>query len=175
MIKLIDLLVEKYKISDKEAEILSFLAHDKKHVSQYSNVVDKIITSNLERSTVPLYRGFGPRYNIGTLSTGKYIGQVFKIGDVLGFSENIQIAKNFGKDSKIILKVVDGVGFCYWKWYVKQIKKEMSINKNDKESNLEFIDFLLKEKEWLLPKESKFKILDVESTDSYSIINCSQI
>lgn len=168
MIKLIDLLTEKYNISNKQAEMLYFLAHDKKHVSKYADEINNVIKSNSEDCPIPLYRGFGLKYNIGTLSTGKYIGQVFTIGDILSMSENIKIAKNFGKDSGIIMKVVDGFGFCYWKWYIEQLK-------SPSQSDLDLIDVLSKEKEWLLSKESKFKIQDVESTEGYSMIICSHI
>jgi hypothetical protein len=168
-------LLENYNVSEDDAQILNMLIHDKEHVSDYNNELNKIIKSNLEKFNGSLYRGFGKNYNLGDISKNPEIGQIFKIGDVISLSENIKIAKTFGKSTKIIMELINPIGFCYWKWYENWMQEGIESGEEDEESAKYLIKMARKEKEWLISQESKFKVLSIKPEENYTIISCTQV
>jgi hypothetical protein len=190
MIKLVDFLKESIEDvlvkdlfkNDKNTRLLYMM-----HINKYDIIgnnlksINDIIENNLELSKKPLYRGFGAGYNLGTLSKEKNVlDQIFYIGDILSFSEDLKVGQEFAKrgPSKIIIKLIDAEGFKYYEYLKNKIKEEIEQKKYQKkdmksiESTLRLLDY---EKEWFIPQETKFKVIDIKITKQFTTLVCKVV
>ena len=69
----------------------------------------------------------------------------------MSMSEDFAIAKSFGRRTGVVLQLVNGRGFAYWRWVV-----DLTRSMHEAEDP-EFIrEVASKEKEWLMPRGVKF-------------------
>jgi len=164
------------KLNYRDEEDLSYLIHDKSHVllTRKSRLEGLENAFKYYSELAPhLYRGLYKEevQEIGNLQRGK----TFSFGAYLSFSEKVTVGFSFGSETHHLLFLKKGMGFNYCK-YSTSVLEELK-QSNPKEYNAVDGDFLIKEleseKEWILPRETKFTITDFNSGLGFTVIECT--
>lgn len=167
-----------FKIYDKimrDEELstfLGFLIHDKKHVldnkstsSELEKIFKMVKGKNLNQ---PLYRGL-----YDEKIEEFVIGESYNFLRYQSFSENIETAQRFSKNGLILKANTSVNGFNYGKYTeysLKSLKKENPDLYLDIDGEF-YIEFAIKEAEWLFPRTSKFIVENINNQGSYTIIS----
>lgn len=152
-----------------DIEALHLLVHDKKHAFDDNfNIpaLDKAIKHLSQKCKFPLYRGV--HYGLqDAFDLTKKFGDIIKFDGYLSFSEDYNVAKEFGNG--IVLHLEQGaIGFNYSEW----LRKELIRLKNEDYEEYDGMDgdYMIEtcdeEREWILPG-GEYVIIVVDGNDYY--------
>lgn len=145
----------KYNFTSEQEQELMFLVHGKEHITERTskiNALEKALKDYKEISSKPLYRGCSDEELNMILSKNP-------VNYYLSFSEDINIAKKFGKN---IITLQNGKGFCYYKYVIKYYRN-MDLDLYEIVDGDSMVQALKTELEWILPINSKFDIIDKDN------------
>jgi len=166
------------KLSYDDKLDLSYLIHDKQAVlPEYGGKLEGLESAlgKYSESAPQIYRGlYEEEVNeIGDLKKGKK----FSFKGYTSFSERLKIGLTFGEGTRFVLSVKNGYGFCYWKYnYTEfsELKKEDPQEFEDVDGE-HMIESANKEREWILPRNAKFEIVDFKTDHGYTVVQVNQI
>lgn len=135
---------------------LSYLIHDKGHITDGGKVdaIENALKIYGEKIDKTLYRGVSDK-ELSLIKDGKLFNQY------QSFSEDISVAKKFGKN--IVTLLPNGSsGFSLWQWGVNDLLKIKKDNPEEYEmSDGDYlIDSYKEELEWILPYGTLYEIVD---------------
>ena len=166
------------ELTDSERRTLNYLIHDKKHVTANLGtpiaVIDKAIQKYSEKAP-QLFRGVYPQETY-TLNSVKE-GNSFSMGRYASFSESEEFAEKFTKSTKIMMTLKNGVGFCYWKYFVADLEKLRDEDPQafDDEDGDYMIESAKEEGEWILSKDAKYRLLSKKKVGELTVLECEMV
>lgn len=165
------------KLTYDDKETLSYLYHDKQQVlpdgfNGKLQGLEKAI-KNYSETALVLYRGLWPQEvkAIGELE----IGKTFSLNRYSSFSEKLKIGLAFGEGTRYVIYLKNAKAFSYWKYMVNSMTK---LKKKDPEEFDDIdgdyiIEVVEDEREWILPREAKYKIENFKTAHGYTVIECT--
>ena len=147
--KLCDLFEGRRRLDQGELEVLGLLIHDKKHFTSRGNRhgdLDSAIEKLKTKSKKDLYRGVS--------DVELELIRSDKANFYLSFSEDINIAKRYGK---VITLKSGAIGLNYWEWgEADQLAQKKEDPKDWDAQDGEFmLETFREEKEWVFPFHMK--------------------
>lgn len=171
-LRLEDVFMETREFTERELEDLMVIIHDKRHLAIGEGkpvpAIDKALRLHAESTQKLLYRGLAKKVDAR-------VGSVLKFAGYSSFSEDRDVSWNFATTygSNTLLELLGARGFCYWKWYVAQEEKSRVEDPEgfDASDGDYMIQSAKDEAEWLLPRNSKFRVTGVRDDGGMTIFS----
>lgn len=145
-------------LSNDDKEVLNYLMHDKKHITQGGTRVVEIDNAILylgKSIDKPLYRGVSDK-ELECILSGKHFN------NYQSFSEIKEVAAKFGKHV-ITIMCSNVKAFSLWEYGINDILelKQESIEQYEMVDGDGIIELYEEEKEWIIPFNSRLRIINV--------------